>query len=202
MNGYAENGCPTSNSQTVQGMYSQRTKKKHCKICGTTFRPISSLQRACSLPCAVKIAKQIEQKNRRKKTKDMREKLKTRRDYEKEAQREFNTYIRERDRDLPCISCGITRAKWDAGHYQKTSSHPELRFHEENVHKQCFQCNGPKHGNDKEYRNGLIARIGLERVEWLEGPHQPLKLSIEDLKKLRDVYRVKTKALKWAKEAA
>jgi len=42
----------------------------------------------------------------------------------------------------------------------------------------------------------LIEKIGLERVEWLEGPHEPKKYTIDELKGIRDLYRRKLKELK------
>jgi hypothetical protein len=33
-------------------------------------------------------------------------------------------------------------------------------------------------------------------VEWLEGPHEPKKYTIEDLKSIKETYRQKLKALK------
>lgn len=179
-----------------------KPKKRKCKHCGNGFMSISSLQRACSLPCAVAIAKKITEKQKRELRKHALEKLKTRRDYEKEAQEAFNAYIRERDRHKGCVSCDIPSwsRKWNAGHFRPTSTHPELRFHEDNVNGQCEQCNSYLRGNIVEYRKRLIKRIGLDRVELLEGPHEPAKLSKEQLIELRDKYRVKLKALKWEKQ--
>ena len=37
---------------------------------------------------------------------DRKERLKTYNDYIKEAQKEFNHYVRVRDKNKPCISCG------------------------------------------------------------------------------------------------
>ena len=71
-----------------------------------------------------------------------------------------------------------------------------------NVHKQCQPCNTHLHGNLVLYRVNLIQKIGLDRVEWLEGPHEPLKLTVEAIKALRDEYRAKTKALQREKETA
>ena len=68
-------------------------------------------------------------------------------------------------------------------------------MHEDNCHKQCAPCNTHLSGNLVLYRVNLIERIGLHRVEWLEGPHSPLKLSIDDLRAIRDTYRAKAKQL-------
>ena len=40
-----------------------------------------------------------------------------------------------------------------------------------------------KHGNLIEYRKGLIKRIGIEKVEFLErNDHEPLKLTTDEIK--------------------
>ena len=44
---------------------------------------------------------------------------------------------------------------------------------------------------------GLIEKIGLERVEFLERKdHPPLKLSVEEIKELIKVYQAKVRELK------
>jgi hypothetical protein len=51
-----------------------------------------------------------------------------------------------------------------------------------------------------DYRLGLIARIGLERVEALEATNAPAKWHRDELRAIRDTYRAKSKQLE--KEAA
>ncbi|MNN92311.1 Bacteriophage Lambda NinG protein [compost metagenome] len=48
------------------------------------------------------------------------------------------------------------------------------------------------------YRIELVKRIGTERVEWLEGPHQAQRYTIEDLKAIKAECRAKIKQLKEA----
>jgi hypothetical protein len=82
------------------------------------------------------------------------------------AQRIFNNYIRQRDKDLGCISCG---GRVDhAGHYFSVGAHSALRFSEQNCHGQCIGCNCYKHGNLIRYRQGLVERIGETAVRELE----------------------------------
>ncbi len=50
-------------------------------------------------------------------------------------------------------------------------------------------------GNIAEYRIRLIKKIGLDKVEWLEGPHEPAKYTIDDLKELIVKYKAKCKEL-------
>ncbi|MDG6786005.1 recombination protein NinG, partial [Glaesserella parasuis] len=73
---------------------------------------------------------------------------------------------------------------------------PELRFNEDNVHKQCSACNNHLSGNITEYRINLVRKIGVERVEALESYHPPVKWSIEDCKEIIKTYRAKIKELK------
>ena len=82
---------------------------------------------------------------------------------------EFNKFIRLRDKDLPCISCGTEKAT-DAGHYWPTSQYPQpsMRFSEINVHGQGARCNRFLEGNRQGYRKGLIQRYGEEILEKLD----------------------------------
>ena len=112
------------------------------------------------------------------------------------AQKAFNAYIRARDSDCSCISCGRSSGcKINAGHYKSVGSTPELRFNELNVHLQCEHCNMFKSGNIENYRINLIDKIGLDKVEWLEGPHEPKKYTCEDLKEIELIYKGKIKKL-------
>ena len=167
--------------------------------CKERFEPsYSSLQVVCSPRCGIAFArtKQGEehvQKARRQEKKAKREKvIHDLRWWTKKAQVEFNKFIRLRDAHLPCISCGETKPniQYAAGHYRTTGACPELRFEELNCHRQCnANCNMHKSGNIGEYRIGLIKRVGLDKVEWIEGPHEAKKYTIDDLTAIREHYR-------------
>jgi len=134
-------------------------------------------------------SEKVVQKAQKRELMAEKERIKSRGDWMKEAQAAFNKWIRARDIDQPCISCGShNRSAWDAGHYRTTAAAPELRFNEFNNNKQCVQCNQHQHGNLIEYRIGLIKKIGIDRVEWLEGPHEPAKYTIEQLKEIKAKY--------------
>jgi len=171
-------------------------KAKTCRICREPYMPISSLAKVCSPKCALEHVVIENAKRDRVETRRRREKLKTKGDYTREAQVEFNKFIRARDNQLPCISCGRdTGAKRNAGHYKPVGSHPELRFNELNCHGQCEHCNTYKSGNLTAYRIALIDKIGAELVEWLEGPHDALQATIDDLKWLKKYYKQRAKDL-------
>lgn len=181
-------------------------KPKKCRVveCGASFVPQRLGQAVCSPACAIvdapanldRARKAIAQRNRQE-IKVRKEKLKSRADHLKDTQQAFNAWVRERDALLPCISCGRHhQGKYDAGHYRTVGSNPALRFEPLNCHKQCVPCNQHKSGNIVEYRINLVLRIGPEKVQWLEGPHEPQKYTVEELKAMTADYRAKTRELK------
>jgi len=189
-------------------------RQKKCKNCGNEYPPYSTISKVCSTPCAIEYI-EIQREAKREKEiradlKQRKEKLKTKSDWLKEAQPAFNKYIRLRDRDEPCISCGreniavepLTGGKWDCGHFLTIGAHPELRFEESNAYKQCKSCNGGsgKHTRKnytvgKEYEERLIKKIGQDKVDWLKGPHKPKNYTIEDIKEIKAEYVKKAKEL-------
>ena len=130
-------------------------------------------------------------------TRAKRESLKSKAQWAKEAQTEFNKFIRLRDANEPCISCGRHhQGQYHAGHFLSVGARPELRFNSANVNKQCAPCNTHLSGNAVLYRIGLIKKVGIEVVEFLEGYHDLRKDTIDDLKNLKAVYAAKNKQLR------
>lgn len=167
-----------------------------CKNCKNKFEVTYFNQKFCKreecLTAAYDYAKKTKAKQWNKEKKERKEKLKTRADHMNELQKIFNKYIRLRDKDEPCISCGKPKGGGEqAGHYRSVGGNPELRFDENNVHGQCIRCNMHLHGNLIEYRKGLIDRVGLHVVEWLELNHEPKKYTIEEIKELKKEYKQK-----------
>lgn len=171
-------------------MKSLSGRPKKCKECGKLFAPQRTFQAWCSPDCAVILAKKIREKEKKNEIKQKREAIKTKADWLKEAQQWFNAWVRERDAESPCISCGRHhKGQYHAGHYRTVGAYPALRFNPDNVHKQCSACNEHLSGNIVEYRKGLLAKIGAERLAKLEQDHPPLKLSIEEIKAIKLNYR-------------
>lgn len=179
---------------------------KQCRHCRKRFEPtMSSLQICCSPDCAYKWAKTVKGKEyvRKAVNRERRENqraLRTKSDWMKEAQKSFNAFIRARDSGEPCISCGRpdphepnTR---DCSHYRSVGSAPELRFEETNAHASCKYCNRYLSGNIVEYRIRLKEKIGSRKLAWLEGPHNPLRLTVEDIKGIIKTYQQKKKELR------
>jgi hypothetical protein len=79
----------------------------------------------------------------------------------------------------------------DAGHYLARSIAPQHRFTEDNVFGQRKNCNRPGGTTRAAFRAGVIARIGLARVEALEADNAVRKWDREELVALKAHYRAK-----------
>lgn len=154
-------------------MIEKKIKARRCKNCENVFTPARPLEAVCGYNCAIEYTKTLKRNKAiseaKKEKKAGYEKLKTLGQYEAEAKKEFQLFIRLRDYNLPCISCGTTETDlFDGGHYFKAEVFSGLIFDERNVHKQCRKCNRFLSGNELQYRAGLIDRYGREFVEQLE----------------------------------
>jgi hypothetical protein len=177
-------------------------KPKVCKHCRTAFVPSRPMQSICNtVACAAGYAATKREQKVRKEIREAKAKAKTRSQWLKETQAEFNKWVRTRDAGKPCICCGKPLSggdiggAYDCGHYRSVGSAPHLRFHPDNAHAQNKQCNRWGAGRAVDYRLGLIARIGLAAVEALEADQESRKYSIEDLKAIKATYIAKRKQL-------
>ena len=166
------------------------------------------MQSVCGPSCALEFAREHRELAERKKHREegrldrkRREEMKTLPQLLKEAQREFNRFIRLRDAGRPCICCGAplpgptVGGGYDCGHYRSVGASPGLRFDERNAHGQTKQCNRWGAGRAVDYRMGLIQRIGLAAVEALEANNTPHKWTRDEVREIRDTYRAKANAL-------
>lgn len=133
------------------------------------------------------------EKRERKELKKRKEALKTKSDYTKEAQAAVNRYIRLRDINKGCISCGANLkveygGSFDAGHYRSRGAAKHLSFNLLNIHAQCHRCNRYLSGNVTDYRVRLIARIGLEAVERIEHNNETRLFTVEYLKRVKRIF--------------
>lgn len=181
-----------------------------CKVCKNPFTKQRENQIVCTPECAYRytvIQNEKRQKEQEKKAKkarnELKRQLKTRAEWNKEAQSVFNAFIRERDKGKPCISCGVPLGgvpnSYDAGHYRSRGAASHLRFDEKNVHGQCKKCNRYLSGNVVEYRNGLKTRIGMDELERLENDNEPRVYSKEDLIEIKSKYGKKLRDLRLGK---
>ena len=172
-----------------------KIKPRRCKICNEIFTPNRPLIPVCSPKCAIDYSNKLKANKAKKEKSILKEKLKTHKDYLSELQKIFNTYIRERDLNFGCISCGSEfKSKYDAGHYFSVGAYPNLRFNTDNVHGQCVACNQHRHGNINEYSIRLPQRIGEEKFnKLLDQRNVQTKLSIPEIEVLKIKYKELTK---------
>jgi len=182
-------------------------KPKTCKNknCKQKFTPERQMQTTCSYECAIDYAKQLQEKRDERKKKYNRKAIREFKKNDKPtliqlSQKLVNQYIRLRDKGLPCISCGHNFANGrqeHAGHYIPRSKSSLLRFDERNINTQCNICNDYLSGNVGEYRVGLIQKIGIKEVEFLEENKTTLKTwTVSELQSLIKTYRQKIKDIK------
>lgn len=144
-------------------------------------------------------AKEKVKKESKAKDKVARDKLKTLSQYEAEAKKSFQKFIRLRDANENCISCGTNHSDiWDGGHFKKAEIYSGVIFDEQNCRKQCAKCNRFLGGNELNYRSGLITRIGEESVLELEkraSDSRQYKFTKDELISIKKKYDLKIKEL-------
>lgn len=174
-------------------------KVKTCKNpeCRKKYQPLRPLQQVCSAYCASVLTRKVKEKAWRKEKAQIKKSLMTHKDWVNALVPVFNKYIRARDAKKPCISCGKPLPeKYDAGHCFPAGHYANIRFHEDNVHAQCIECNQHKHGNQAEYLLRLPERIGQSSFErLLEARNQSTKYSIAELQEMIQRYKKKAKDL-------
>lgn len=197
--------------------------KKRCKLCKMYVPVESGVQPPAGFFCchehAIAFANaKVRESNKRQaraKHRADKERLKTKSEWMKEAQAEFNRFIRIRDHNQECISCDKpwqqiesdqqwkVGGAWDAGHFRTRGAAGHLRFNTYNVHRQCKKCNGGggrfSHKAatvDSRYREKLVGKIGLHRVEKLENSSESRSFDIEYLKRVKRIFAKRARIYK------
>ena len=171
-----------------------------CKFCKKDFTQFNSTISVCGYQCAIEWGKlhpkktSIKRVNSQLKS-EAKEKLETYSQKVNKAKVIFQKWIRERDKDLPCISCGTTKASmWHASHFKKAETFSGVIFHELNTWKSCSKCNVFLNGNELKYRENLVKKIGVKQVEALEqlaNETRTKKWTIEELQTIKTKYKIK-----------
>ena len=187
-------------------MQTKAIKKRKCKECRNPFTPYG-MAVVCSFDCAVAYGKKAAAKLEARKAKEVKAKeRKQKADFKKKdlmtlpKKAEFycNKYIRLRDAGKGCISCGTHNPNivYAAGHFIPKGRCIPLRYDERNIHLQCNEyCNRRLSGNPIPYEAALRIKLGNETVEWLKGPHEPIRYRAEDYLRIIEEYKAKIKLL-------
>lgn len=139
---------------------------------------------ACALAYTVKKREKAaerrqmgERKVQRKANTEKRKELMTRSQWYKRLEKLVNQYVRWRDRDEPCCTCGTTNPgiKYDAGHFHTVAARSDIRFELTNIHRQCsMNCNQFGSGKSREYEAFITRKYGAAHVEFLKRHQRPL----------------------------
>ncbi|CAM7774772.1 Protein NinG [Klebsiella michiganensis] len=129
-----------------------------------------------------------------------KETKKTKSQWREEAQNAFNRYVRLRDAGKPCISCGCTPGEefggsMDCGHYRTRGAASHLSFNLHNTAAQCVHCNRDRAGARKAFEQGLIERIGREKVEALNSNNESRIFDIPYFRRVKSIFTRKSHAL-------
>jgi hypothetical protein len=167
------------------------------------FKPPASLRYVCrpnvSEHCAIQLSIHLREQEREKKFKEKKkaykeQKLSTRKRAAKEA---CHAYIRERDKNDPCICCGLPLGDdFHAGHFLESGNYSSIRYDEDNIHGQRLQCNHHKGGDSGEYEVRLRKKIGARRVNRLHKIKSEIKRwTVEELRQIENDFKAKLEAL-------
>jgi len=174
------------------------TKPKKCATrgCPNTFTQCRSFEKYC-VDCATAVAlsrlgkeKKAKAVNEKRADRAALEKMKKPSKLEAECRAIVQELARIRDRFDGCISCHMGPnydGLWHGSHFRPAGNNAAVQFHLWNIHKSCAQCNLFKGGNLGSYRPRLIAKIGLDKVEWLESQNQQVKTNVPYLIRFKAV---------------
>ena len=171
-----------------------KTTTRKCKYCLERYTPKYSTTEPCpKYECRLKHLEANTAKINRANKAIARNEIKSYAQRLGEAKKVFQKWIRLRDKDKPCISCGtISSSVWDGGHFKKAELYSGVIFHEHNVNIQCGKCNRFLGGNELNYRTGLIAKIGEQAVlnlEHLAEMSRMKKYTNEELEEIKLKYK-------------
>lgn len=160
----------------------------------------------CTIDCMIEYARKPPPDNAKKvqRLRDKEHSLRTKVFYATDlktrkaaAKKWCHAYIKARDMGNPCICCGRSMDhQYDSGHFLESGSNPKIRYDEDNIHSQSVHCNNFKGGDSGDYRTNLIKKIGIDRVERLEGlKGGTVKRTPQMYQDIEDYYKAKIKQL-------
>lgn len=127
-------------------------------------------------------------KNEKEQTKQKKIDLMSPDKYRKEyLQPVINKIARLIDYGCSCIATD-NYGKMNGGHYRSVGSNRTIALNLHNIHIQSYESNVFRGGDDKNYKDGLIDRYGLEYFEFVDSlrNHPVIKLTT---KQMQEIYK-------------
>ena len=109
----------------------------------------------------------------------------------------FSQYIRLRDDNKGCVTCGDIKPwkEMQNCHFYTRGRQP-TRWDETNCHSGCYRCNVILKGNYIKYTIYMMDRYGREVVDGLERKSlSGVKISTPELREMIEEYKIKVKEL-------
>lgn len=175
--------------------------RKVCKFCKAYAKVDTGVQHPVGYFCSQEhaIKWMFEKRNKsaklaaKKQHKADKERIKPKSKWLSELQTLVNKYVRLRDHAQGCISCDKPSSwdgQWHGSHLYSRGHSANLRFNLWNIHKACSVCNSHLSGNIGQYTPRLIAKIGQQKVDWMEAnKSQPKSYEIEYIKRAIKIAR-------------
>ena len=180
----------------------KKIRKKRCIVCHEQFTPFNStLQKTCSVDCAIKYGQLKEAANKTdlNKMRNEKDKVNNLEEIKSQTRKLVHKYIQLRDKGKSCISCGTPLGyNYDAGHIFSAGQHNMIRYDLDNIHGQCIKCNRYNEGEYEKSRIATKERIGEERFRRLEKRAEialrvPFTWSKYELRNIQKEIRIKIK---------
>jgi len=198
-------------------------KQKTCPVCKSKWQPFSSLEKVCSIRCAVKQvdlnkvkAKAKEEKAFKQETTRLKKQFYAN-DLRKQhelTQKAFNRmrvleelkWFQDRGLEPVCVSCAKPNMDWCCGHLKTRGSQPNLRYDPNNTFLQCNRyCNMGLSGNiegnktTRGYKVGLVERFGEEEgqriIDYCETHTEVKKWQCDELIERRQFFNKRIREL-------
>jgi Bacteriophage Lambda NinG protein len=149
--------------------------------CRKKFEPTTPNQRVCSFVCSIAA---IRQQNTIKKYIKEEKKIQKKIDKAKKIdimsvdayrskviQPLVNKVARLIDYGLPCIATG-KHGKINGGHYISVGANRSVCLNLHNIHRQSFESNHFKSGDNVKYMEGIIREYGQDYADLVKGLHR------------------------------
>lgn len=195
---------------------------RKCRMCPAPLPPASKCTTAigkrklCSIDCAVeygmKEAARQREKAHKQRSAESRAKVRERNEndtgHQQElTQRECNRLIRLLDQGKTCPTCDkpLIDGQYDAGHVRTRAACPELALDTRAIFGQCRSCNGSgtlrkrtrktQESVSDAYKQWILREKGQEYHDWLYGPHELKRYTIDQLKAMRKEFAAESRRL-------
>jgi hypothetical protein len=160
-----------------------------CSFCKKQFTQFNSLNKVCSIKCAIELGKLKPAKvNYKRVNSQLKSELKKQNtDYGKLLQKKVQHIARIIDKGLPCLATG-TNGQIHGGHIYARGGNKNIKYNLHNIHRQSAHSNHYQ-TNDVKMQEGIIREYGKEYLEFINELKQTklIKYSSSELEAMNEI---------------